>query len=91
MTPRLIEIQTDAIQKIGKYVIVKNNKTNTFLIDMVDRVNAVHRKDSATFDLVTMNNYTQQDNAYARVYDSRREAEDALQNLNLKNELEQTQ
>ena len=82
MTPRIEELTENARQQIGKYIIVKNDKTGSFRTDRVCRINAVYGPKTATFDLVTENNYQKQYNAYTLVYESRKQAEDALQSLN---------
>jgi len=78
MTPRMIETTTEAINQIGKFVIVKNDRTGSFRTDLMVYVSSKFKKDTANHYLHTANGYGLQLNAYTRVYESNREAEDAL-------------
>lgn len=81
MTPRMIETTAEAIAQIGKYVVVKNDKTGSFRTDLVVYVSSRFKKDTATHHLHTANGYGLQMNAYTRVYESYHEAEEALASL----------
>ena len=47
MTPRMIETTSEAIAQIGKYVVVKNDKTGSFRTDLVVYVSSKFKKDTA--------------------------------------------
>ena len=93
MTPRMIELATEAISTIGKYIIVYHKEMKRYQIDIVKRVHADLNKQSGTFYLITEQYHHQLFNAHSRVFESRREAEEALANLIAKHEkeLEQAQ
>lgn len=89
MTPRMIEIATDAISNIGKYIIVYHEKMKRYQIDIVKRVHADLNKQSGTYYLITEQYHHQLFNAHSRVFESRKEAEEALTSLIKKQEKEE--
>jgi len=84
----MIELATEAINNIGKYIIVYHEKMKRYQIDIVKRVHADLNKQSGTFYLITEQYYHQLFNAHSRIFDSRKEAEEALANLIAKQEKE---
>ena len=90
---RMIELASEAISNIGKYIIVYHKEMKRYQIDIVKRVHADLNKQSGTFYLITEQYHHQLFNAHSRVFESRREAEEALANLIAKHEkeLEQAQ
>ena len=88
MTPRMIELATEAINNIGKYIIVYHKEMKRYQIDIVKRVHADLNKQSGTFYLITEQYHHQLFNAHSRIYESRKEAEEALQAIRAKQEKE---
>lgn len=88
MTPRMIELTTDAISNIGKYILVRHKELKSYKIDIVKRVHADLEKQSATIYLITEQHHHQLFSAHTRVYESRKEAEEALASLIQKQEKE---
>jgi hypothetical protein len=84
MTPRMYEMLRDAHQQIGNYVLLKSDRTGQFRVDSVTKVAATIKPQEIVIDLVTMNGFIRQFNAYTIIFTSRKEAEEAATNLNTK-------
>lgn len=69
MTPRMIELLTDAKNQIGNYLVIKNDQMKTFRTDVIDRVVCEIKTNSIVIDFITMNGNQMQYNAYTNVYD----------------------
>ena len=82
MTPRMIELLTDAKKQIGNYLVIKNDQMKTYRTDVIDRVVCEIKTNSIVIDFITMNGNQMQSNAYTKVYDSRKAADEACMFLN---------
>lgn len=84
MTPRMYDLIGEAHQHIGKYVLLKSDKTGKYRVDSVSKIGATLTLDGIVIDLLTLNGFSRQFNAYTKVFNSRKEAEDAATMLNTK-------
>jgi len=84
MTPRMYDLIGEAHQQIGKYVLLKSDKTGKYRVDSVAKIGATLTTDGIVIDLLTLNGFSRQFNAYTKVFNSRKEAEDAATILNTK-------
>ncbi len=81
MTPRMIEQLQEAHAKIGYYIITKNDRTGSFRVERVDRVGVTLKSKEVVIDLLTQNNNGLRYSAYSHIFETMKEAEEAVQRL----------
>ncbi len=82
LTPRMIELIDEAYSHVGRYVIVKMDKTGMYRVDSVEKAAVTMDTKGVTTDLLTMNSFVVRYSPYSRTYESRKEAEDVAMQLN---------
>ena len=86
MSPRAYDLISEAHQNIGNYVILKSDRTGTYRVEMVEKTAVLMSHKGVDIDLVTTSGGLRKFNAYLKVFQSRKEAEETAMKLNQKGE-----
>ena len=82
ITLRMIDLIDEAYSQIGKYVVVKDLRKNVFRADMIVSATITMTAHGIKANHLTTNELNAPYTSLSRIYDNRKEAEDAAYKIN---------
>ena len=82
ITLRMIDLIDEAYSQIGKYVVVKDHRKNIFRADMIASASITMTANGVKANHLTTNELNAPYTSLSRIYDSRKEAEEAAFKMN---------